>query len=65
MRAMQSEGMWTQQEVARYLRVSVSTLKRWRKVPGQGPPWVSFAGKPRYEPERVIEWARSQGRERR
>lgn len=43
------------QEVAVRLRVSVSTLRRWRRG-GIGPPWVRAVGGIRYHPADVAAW---------
>ncbi|QRY41419.1 helix-turn-helix domain-containing protein [Microbacterium hominis] len=42
-------------EIATYLRVSESTLSRWRSA-GQGPPFLRLGGIARYRLEAVDEW---------
>lgn len=45
----------TSGEVAEMLRVSVSTLARWRSS-DQGPPFVQIEGSIRYQREAVQKW---------
>jgi predicted site-specific integrase-resolvase len=59
---MEIERLWTQAEVAKFLRVSQETLKRWRRTPGQGPPWHRVAGKPRCRRADFRRWLREQGK---
>lgn len=42
-------------EVAAYLRVSESTLSRWRSL-GSGPPFMRLGGIARYRVEAVDRW---------
>lgn len=42
-------------EIAAYLKVSESTLSRWRSV-GQGPPFLQLGGIARYRIEAVDAW---------
>ena len=60
MHVMERERLWTQEEVARFLGVSISTLKRWRKTPGKGPAWIKVARWPRYRPADVRRWLKEQ-----
>lgn len=43
-----SHQMLTPEEVAQLLRISVSTLRIWRKNPYSGPRWVEVGGNIRY-----------------
>jgi excisionase family DNA binding protein len=46
----------TERELAEYLRLSVETLRNWRKK-GQGPPWEEARrGRVRYRAEEVELW---------
>lgn len=45
-------------EVAAYLKVSESTLSRWRSA-GQGPPFLRLGGIARYRVEAVDAWLTS------
>lgn len=42
-------------EIAAYLKVSESTLSRWRSA-GQGPPFLRLGGIARYRLDAVDEW---------
>jgi predicted DNA-binding transcriptional regulator AlpA len=42
-------------EIAAYLKVSESTLSRWRSA-GQGPPFLKLGGIPRYRIDVVDAW---------
>lgn len=46
------EPLLTSAEVAALLRVSPSTLSRWRDR-GEGPAWIDLGGMPRYALEDV------------
>jgi excisionase family DNA binding protein len=49
------ERLWTEQELADYCHVHVTTVRRWRRN-GTGPP-VHWAGnKPRYRRSEVDAW---------
>lgn len=49
-------------EVAAYLRVSESTLSRWRNA-GGGPPFIRLGGVARYRAEVVDAWLTAQERD--
>jgi hypothetical protein len=51
------EPLWTGQQTADYLDVTLLTLHRWR-VSGDGPPFIIVKGKSRfrYRPSAVVEW---------
>jgi excisionase family DNA binding protein len=53
---MAEEGLMTEAELARLLRVSLSTVKRLR-VSGEGPPYVKIGPRAiRYDREAVRAW---------
>lgn len=49
------EPAWTIEDVAAYLRVSVETVRTWRKK-RTGPPGRRAGKHLRYDPERVRAW---------
>lgn len=53
------ERLLTSREVADILRVSPSTLSRWRDR-GDGPPWLDLGGLPRYALEDLRRWSDDQ-----
>lgn len=57
------DRLLTSKEVAALLRVSQSTLCRWRET-HEGPPWVSLGSIPRYRAVDIARWteSRTQGR---
>lgn len=55
------EALITSKEVAALLRVSESTLCRWRDR-GDGPPWLDLAGVPRYSVDDVKMWLSERSR---
>jgi predicted site-specific integrase-resolvase len=57
------EALLTSRDVSALLRVSVSTLCRWRDR-GDGPPWLNLAGVPRYRLDDVSAWLQAQRHER-
>jgi excisionase family DNA binding protein len=54
------EPLWTIEDVAGYLRVSVETLYRWRHR-RTGPPAARVGRHLRYDPAAVREWFANQG----
>jgi hypothetical protein len=48
-------------EAARFLRVAVSTLGRWR-IEGNGPRFSKFGRRVMYEYDDLVGWARKQAR---
>lgn len=50
--------LWTIEEVAEYLSVGVSTLRRWR-ANGDGPPGFLVGRNLRFRSDDVEEWVRS------
>jgi predicted DNA-binding transcriptional regulator AlpA len=57
------EALLTSREVAALLRVSQSTLSRWRER-GDGPAWVNLGGLPRYELDEIRSWVKDVRHER-
>lgn len=51
------EGLWAYTDVAAYLKVGISTVRRY--VAQEGLPTVRFAGVVRFDPTAVRDWARS------
>jgi predicted DNA-binding transcriptional regulator AlpA len=52
------EPLLTEPEAAEVLRVSTSTLKRWR-LAGTGPPVAGYVGRsPRYRRSELLAWIR-------
>jgi predicted DNA-binding transcriptional regulator AlpA len=52
------ERLLTEPEAAEVLRVSTSTLKRWR-LAGTGPPVEGYVGRsPRYRRSELLAWIR-------
>jgi predicted site-specific integrase-resolvase len=51
------EELWTPEEAARVLKVSVRTLAWWRQK-GTGPPYLKAGRFIRYRPSEVREWLR-------
>ena len=49
------EKFFTTQEVARFLRVTVRTLERWRSE-GEGPPIITMGGLIRYRSDDLDAW---------
>lgn len=49
------ERLWTIQETADHLQVSVKTLYDWR-YRGIGPPGIKVGGLVRYRPENIEQW---------
>lgn len=61
--AMGREELLTEREVAAWLKLSVSSLKRLR-LRGEGPPYVRLGPRAvRYSPEAVREWLRQRAEE--
>jgi predicted DNA-binding transcriptional regulator AlpA len=61
--AKQGEELLTEAEVARWLRVSVSSLKRLR-LSGEGPPSINVSKRAiRYKRADVEEWLRQRAQE--
>jgi excisionase family DNA binding protein len=54
-----SNPLWTVDEVSRYLRVPVETLRYWRKR-RTGPPAARVGKHLRYDPADVRAWFRAQ-----
>jgi predicted DNA-binding transcriptional regulator AlpA len=55
---MEDEPLLTEPEAAKVLRVSTSTLKRWR-LADQGPPVAGYAGRSaRYKRSELLKWLR-------
>ena len=54
-----TEPLWTPEETAEHLNVSVSVLQKWRQR-GYGPPWIPLVpgrgGLIRYSPHAVRGW---------
>jgi excisionase family DNA binding protein len=50
------EGLLTQQDVARVLEVSLSTLRRWQRE-GTGPPCLEIGRQVRYRRAAVERWS--------
>jgi predicted DNA-binding transcriptional regulator AlpA len=57
------EALLTSREVAAILRVSPSTLSRWRDR-GEGPAWVDLGGMPRYQLDEIRSWVKDVAHER-
>jgi predicted DNA-binding transcriptional regulator AlpA len=57
---MEDEPLLTEPEAAKVLRVSTSTLKRWRlSRDPQGPPVAGYVGRsPRYKRSELLRWIR-------
>jgi excisionase family DNA binding protein len=53
----------TDVEVARHLRVSLATVRRWR-AEGTGPPWFRAGRAIRYSRRALNEWIERQERDR-
>lgn len=51
--------LMTEKEVADLLRVSVSTVRGWRRA-DEGPPWFRVGRVPRYQREEVIQFLEEQ-----
>lgn len=51
----QQSRLLTPREAAAYLRVSESTMSRWRSA-GTGPPFLSLGGIARYRREAIDAW---------
>jgi excisionase family DNA binding protein len=58
------DPLMTRQEVAEYLRVSVSTLKLL-EIKGAGPPCLRIGRLVRFDPEMVQEWIQQRMNQRR
>jgi excisionase family DNA binding protein len=58
---MDAPALMTEQELADYCRVSLVTVKRWRRA-GTGPPVVYAGEHPRYRKTAVDEWLERRGR---
>jgi hypothetical protein len=57
-RAVEDEPLLNEPEAAKVLRVSTSTLKRWR-LAGSGPPVAGYAGRsPRYRRSDLLAYLR-------
>ena len=54
------DRLWTQNDVAGYLSVSLRTLARLRKQPGFPPPLQLSGSLLRWQPSAVIAWAQAQ-----
>lgn len=48
--------LWTEKDVATFLRLSSSTLRRWRCL-RYGPPYIRVGSAIRYRPDEVQAWA--------
>jgi hypothetical protein len=56
---VEDEPLMTEAEAARFLRVSVRTLKRWRLEGSEGPPVAGYVGRsPRYRRSELLAWIR-------
>lgn len=51
------EGLMSEKELARFLGISLSSVKRLR-ASGEGPPFVRIGRVVRYDPEQVRAWLR-------
>lgn len=59
----EDERLWSEQEVAMYLSISLRTLQRWR-AEGKGPPHLMMAGRyPRYRKADVDAWLQQEQEE--
>lgn len=50
--ARSDEALWTEADVAKFLKISPKTLQRWRWC-GQGPSFIKVGAAVRYEPAAV------------
>ena len=53
------DRLWTVQEAAEYLNLSVATLYGWRSAGVGGPPGRLLGNKLRYRPQDVRDWVAS------
>jgi predicted site-specific integrase-resolvase len=58
-----AEDLMTEEELARYCRVSLATVRRWRYAQ-TGPPVLWAGNRPRYNRADVDEWLRRRAEER-
>jgi excisionase family DNA binding protein len=58
-----SAELMTEEELARYCRVSLATVRRWR-YEEVGPPVLWAGNRPRYRREDVDAWLERRARER-
>jgi hypothetical protein len=58
---VQPAPLWTEQSAARFLNLSVSTLRAWR-LRRVGAPFLKISTLVRYSPEAVAKWACEQAR---
>ncbi len=56
---MQNEILFTDKEVADFLRISVHTLRSWR-VKKRGPPYIKIEHGVRYPQSSLTEWIAEQ-----
>lgn len=57
------DPLLTPEEVAGALKVSIQTLKLWRRT-GEGPPWVRLTGRTyRYRQGAVTKWLQDRDRD--
>jgi excisionase family DNA binding protein len=56
------EELLTAQELARLLKVSVHTLRAWRRE-GVGPPWIKVGRAIRYRRSDVERWLEQQAKD--
>ena len=52
------ECLLNEHDLARRLRISVATVRRWRLL-RQGPEYVKLGGSVRYKPETILLWVES------
>ena len=60
MRAVPTDALMTEHELAAYLQVSLRTVRRWRAA-GKGPPVLWAGDRPRYRREDVDAWLEAAG----
>ncbi len=53
-----TSAAWTDREVAKFLGVSLGTVRRWRLTKG-GPPYFRIGSSIRYDPAKCEEWRQS------
>lgn len=51
------EKLMTVTEICEYLQVTRRTIERWRK--NDNMPCLKFGGRPRFDKEKVLQWAKN------
>ena len=60
--ANMDECLWTEEDTAKFLQLSTSTVRKGRMTGKGGPPFLKLGASVRYVPSAVREWCETQSR---